>query len=62
MQDKFLHVAHSASNEAPAPEEPAVLLDEPASTGTVKPAPSIETELEMDRVAIYLKGPTAFSA
>lgn len=57
-QNKVLHVVHNPTNEAPAPKEPVA----PLPAAAASPAKPDETEVELDRVAIYFKGPTAFSA
>jgi hypothetical protein len=62
MQDKVLHAVHDALNEVHVPEKPTVPLDAGATGEAAKPAQPVETEVELDRVAIYFKGPTAFSA
>lgn len=62
VQDESLHAVHDAMSETPIPEEAPVSQDGSAHTEKAKQVQSIETTVELDRVAIYLKGPTAFSA
>ncbi len=62
MQDKALHVVPDAISEARALKEDAALADEMPPVEDAKQVEFVETTVELDRVAIYLKGPTAFSA
>ncbi|WP_457092114.1 hypothetical protein [Microvirga sp. P5_D2] len=62
MQDEVLHAVHDAMNENQVSAEAAAPAVEAASTDKANQIQVIETTVELDRVAIYLKGPTAFSA
>ncbi len=62
MRDKVSHIVHDAVNEAVAPEEAIASQDEPARADKAEKVECVVTTVELDRVALYLKGPTAFTA
>jgi hypothetical protein len=62
MQDKVSHAVHDTLNEAHAPAKTAVSQEEIAHAEKAEKVQCVETTVELDRVALYLKGPTAFSA
>jgi hypothetical protein len=61
-QDKKLHAVPEVLGEAHASKETTIPTDKKASTDEAKKVEFVETTVELDRVAAYLKGPTAFSA
>ena len=61
-QDKKLHAVPDVLSEAHASKEVPVPTDKKASADEAKKVEFVETMVELDSVAIYLKGPTAFSA
>jgi hypothetical protein len=62
MPDKALHAVHDTMNEIQVPEEAASPVANDASAKKANQVQCVETTVELDRVAIYLRGPTAFSA
>ncbi|MGO4386402.1 hypothetical protein AB4Y85_02600 [Microvirga sp. 2YAF29] len=62
MQDKILHAVHNALDETHESQKEPASVDEEAPAEKAKQVEFIETTVELDRVAVYLKGPTAFSA
>lgn len=62
LQDKPLHAVHDASNETQISDKDAATSNEKAAAEKAEQARCVETTVELDRVAVYLKGPTAFSA
>lgn len=64
VQDEILQTLHDAMNEAPADDgahSPAP-AQAPAPSTQVEGMEIINEAVELDRLAIYLKGPTAFTA
>ncbi len=59
MQSEILQAVHNALNDIAPVNNPAE--DKPA-TETDQAKPTDETEVEIDRIEAYLRGPTAFTA
>jgi len=59
MQSELLQAVHNALNDITPVKDPA----ENQPVRETKPAkPSDETEVEIDRIEAYMRGPTAFTA
>jgi len=59
MQSEILQAVHNALNDITPIHDPA--QDQPAAEAD-QAKPSDETEVEIDRIEAYLRGPTAFTA
>ena len=59
MQSEILQAVHNALNDIAPVNTPA--KDQPAAEAD-QAKPSDETEVEIDRIEAYLRGPTAFTA
>jgi hypothetical protein len=59
MQSELLQAVHNALNDITPVNDP--VEDQPDSE-TQRAKPSDETEVEIDRIEAYLRGPTAFTA
>lgn len=62
VQDKSLQPSPEAPNDKVSAQEEPAQQDAPVLTFRQKEIRNSETETELDRVEIYFKGPTAFSA
>ncbi len=59
MQSEILQAVHNALNDITPVHDPA---NELPARETQPAKPSDETEVEIDRIEAYLRGPTAFTA
>jgi hypothetical protein len=59
MQSELLQAVHNALNDIKPVNDP---VGQQPGAGPRQAAPADETEVEIDRIEAYLRGPTAFTA